>query len=302
MSLSTSRLSLQEAKTPGAASAPDSRAPRPQAGPVPGTHRPFHERVTRTKRPPTPPAPRAAQLSRDLTGTSRRTSLFLRDTLASHQPPGPRPQVPLPDGIIFAGALVVRVRRAGRAGAEGGPPQASGRGCGGPGLLCPAGTRSGVHGRARPGREPQSAAGLRGARLWPGRRGSPTPPTPPATVARQPRALLSSRARAAAQTLPGRCPAPSGGGLRTGTGTPSWENSWGPAHTLRTFAEREGALTGTQGPRQARSRGTAASSLGFYSNVRPETTQRLQANPLTSVLAAYVQVPRLTGQWKQNTK
>ena len=249
-----------------------------------------------------PLAPRAAQLSRDLTGTSRRTSLFLRDTLASHQPPGPRPQVPLPDGIIFAGALVVRVRRAGRAGAEGGPPQASGHGCGGPGLLCPAGTRSGVHGRARPGREPQSAAGLRGARLWPGRRGSPTPPTPPATVARQPRALLSSRARAAAQTLPGRCPAPSGGGLRTGTGTPSWENSWGPAHTLRTFAEREGALTGTQGPRQARSRGTAASSLGFYSNVRPETTQRLQANPLTSVLAAYVQVPRLTGQWKQNTK
>src|SRR3712207_9366654 len=81
--------------------------------------------------------------SRDLTGTSRRTSLFLRDTLASHQPPGPRPQVPLPDGIIFAGALVVRVRRAGRAAAEGGPPQASGRGCAGPGLPCPAGTQIG---------------------------------------------------------------------------------------------------------------------------------------------------------------
>ena len=72
------------------------------------------------------------------------------------------------------------------------------------------------------------------------------------------RALLSWRARAAAQTLPGRCPAPSSGGLRTGTGTPSWENSWGPAHTLRTFAEREGALTGTQGPRQARSRGNCS--------------------------------------------
>src|SRR3712207_4105203 len=134
-----SRLSLQEAKTPGAASAPDSPAPHPQAGPVPGTHRSFHERVKHTKRPPPPLAPRAAQLSRDLTGTSRLTSLFLRDTLASHQPPGPRPQVPLPDGIIFAGALVVRVRRAGRAGAEGGPPQASGRGCAGPGLPCPAG-------------------------------------------------------------------------------------------------------------------------------------------------------------------
>ena len=157
-----------------------------------------------------PLAPRAAQLSRDLTGTSRRTSLFLRDTLASHQPPGPRPQVPLPDGIIFAGALVVRVRRAGRAGAEGRPPQASGRGRGGPGLLCPAGTRSGVHGRwgngrARPGREQHSAAGLRRARLWAGRRGSPTPPTPPRTAAQQPRApLLSWRARA---PPPRRCPA-----------------------------------------------------------------------------------------------
>ena len=62
MSLSTSRLSFQDAKTTGAASAPDSRAPHPQAGPVPGTHRPFHERVKRTKRPPR--CPRRAAVPR----------------------------------------------------------------------------------------------------------------------------------------------------------------------------------------------------------------------------------------------
>ena len=68
---------------------------------------------------------------------------------------------------------------------------AAGRGCGRPGLLCPAGTRSGVqgrrgNGRARPRREQQSAAGLRRARLWAGRRGWPTPPR---TAAQQPCAL-----------------------------------------------------------------------------------------------------------------
>nr|XP_044622516.1 potassium voltage-gated channel subfamily KQT member 1-like [Equus asinus] len=58
-------------------------------------------------------------------------------------------------------------------------------------------------------------------------------------AARSPRA----RARAAAQTLPGRCPAPPGAvDCGQGQGTPSWENSWGPAHTLlRTFAEPQGA-------------------------------------------------------------
>ena len=137
---------------------------------------------------------------------------------------------------------------------------AAGRGCGRPGLLCPAGTRSGVqgrrgNGRARPRREQQSAAGLRRARLWAGRRGWPTPPR---TAAQQPRAPRARRRPHAPRPLPRP---PSGGGLRTATGTPSWENSWGPAHTLlRPSAERPGALTGTQGPRYARSRGTAASS------------------------------------------
>ena len=118
------------------------------------------------------------------------------------------------------------------------------------------------------------------------------------------RALLSWRARAAAQTLPGRCPAPSGGGLRTGTGTPSWENSWGPAHTLRTFAEREGALTGTQGPRYARSRGTAASSLGFYSNVTPETMQRPQESigSMLFDISLSSLVSSTTSDWAMQTK
>ena len=282
---------------------PGHRIPRLAPGQVPGTHRPFHERVKGTKRPPRSP---------------RHTAVPRPDGhLWAHKPipqgharlpPAPRPTPPRYLSQMESSSQApwssVSGEQEERELKDGLLRLAAGRGCGRPGLLCPAGTRSGVHGRARPGREPQSAAGLRGARLWPGRRGSPTPPTPPATVARQPRALLSSRARAAAQTLPGRCPAPSGGGLRTGTGTPSWENSWGPAHTLRTFAEREGALTGTQGPRQARSRGTAASSLGFYSNVRPQTTQRLQANlgsqPFDTSLSSLCS--STTSDWAMETK
>nr|XP_008510304.1 PREDICTED: uncharacterized protein LOC103545420 isoform X1 [Equus przewalskii] len=117
---------------------------------------------------------------------------------------------------------------------------------------------------------------------------------------------LLARARA---PPPRRCPAvapppPSGGGLRTATGTPSWENSCGPAHMLGTFAEREGALTGTQGPRYARSRGTAASSLGFHLNVTPETMQRLQAN-IGSVLfdiSLSSLFSSTTSDWARETK
>ena len=301
VSLSTSRLSFQEAKTTAGASAPDSRAPHAQAGPVPGTHRPFHERLKRTKRPPRSP---------------RRTAVPRPDGhLSAHKPipqgharlpPAPRPTPPrylsqmesssqapwssvsgeqeereLKDGLLRLAAVAVE-----------GPGCCAQRGHGAASTDEPG---PGESRRARP-----DSAGLGSGQAGAARRRLPRLP------GRRPSssALLSSRARMrrrpdAARPLPRP---PSGGGLRTATGTPSWQNSCGPAHTLRPFAEREGALTGTQGPRQARSRGTAASSLGFYSNVRPETTQRLQANPLTSVLAAYVQVPRLTGQWKQNTK
>ena len=118
------------------------------------------------------------------------------------------------------------------------------------------------------------------------------------------RALLSWRARAAAQTLPGRCPAPSSGGLRTGTGTPSWENSWGPAHTLlRPSAERPGALTGTQGPRYAGSRGNC-SLLGFDLNVTPETMQRPQESigSMLFDISLSSLVSSTTSDWAMQTK
>ena len=283
--------------------------PRLAPGQVPGTHRPFHERLKRTKRPPRSP---------------RRTAVPRPDGhLSAHKPipqgharlpPAPRPTPPrylsqmesssqapwssvsgeqeereLKDGLLRLAAVAVE-----------GPGCCAQRGHGA------ASTDAGGTDEPGPGESSTArpdSAGLGSGQAGAARRRLPRLP------GRRPssRALLSSpRARArrrpdAARPLPRP---PSGGGLRTATGTPSWQNSCGPAHTLRTFAEREGALTGTQGPRYARSRGTAASSLGFHLNVTPETMQRLQAN-IGSVLfdiSLSSLFSSTTSDWARETK
>jgi len=282
--------------------------PRLAPGQVPGTHRPFHERLKRTKRPPRSP---------------RRTAVPRPDGhLSAHKPipqgharlpPAPRPTPPrylsqmesssqapwssvsgeqeereLKDGLLRLAAVAVH-----------GPGCCAQRGRGAPS------TDAGGTDEPGPGESSTArpdSAGLGSGQAGAARRRLPRLP------GRRPSssALLSSRARMrrrpdAARPLPRP---PSGGGLRTATGTPSWQNSCGPAHTLRTFAEREGALTGTQGPRYARSRGTAASSLGFHLNVTPETMQRLQAN-IGSVLfdiSLSSLFSSTTSDWARETK
>ena len=162
----------------------------------------------------------------------------------SPTPPGPSPQAPLANRSIFAGAahsLVVCVGRGGRAGAEGGPPQASGHGRGGPGLLCPPGTRSGVHGR-RGNERVREKAGVSGR----------TPPGS-ARLARLrdashhdgPAAVPSSALPPPPRRSPDHFPAP----LRPQAS--SLENSFGPAHVTRKFTRKERKLKWTQDHRSA---------------------------------------------------
>ncbi|XP_070115234.1 basic salivary proline-rich protein 1-like [Equus caballus] len=115
----------QDYGVPLSARLPGHRIPRLAPGSARGHTACFHERVKGTKRPPSLPAPHSCPAT--LTGHLSAHKPIPRGHAPPHQPPGPRPQVPLQTESFRRRGPIVRVRRAGRAELKDGLLEASGR-------------------------------------------------------------------------------------------------------------------------------------------------------------------------------